>query len=384
VSGLAAYAFIALGTRSVGSDAFAAVSVLWTLWAISAAVFTFPVQHWVIRTIETDGGEVGVRSALRILFIASVSVSLLLGLTSWRFRSTLFGDDGLVFPVLAAIVPIGTVLMGLNRGVLSARRRFQSTAFAIAGENLIRALAALAVNTAGGLGWALVGGFTIGAFWPSSYRLDTSGTSQFERSPLAFVGGVAGGSLVGQIVLTSGPVVLAILGGAPALITGLFSALALFRAPYMIAIGVTPRMTAWLTRTVIDGGQLAVRQLTRRVVLGAVVLLVVAGGLGATIGPHVLTLVFGPDVTLSPYTTALVGAGSAVAIFTLLMTLLMLAAGRSALISVAWALAALGGLAVVLSGVGALVNTVAAAFLAAEIIALAAFAIAAVRTPYPA
>jgi len=384
VSGLAAYAFIAVGARSVGSEAFAAVTVLWTLWAMSAAVFTFPVQHWVIRTIEADGGEVGVRAALRTLGFATITVSVLLGLVSWLFRFNLFGDGGLAFPIMAAIVPIGTVFMGLNRGVLSARRQFRSTALAIAGENLIRATAALAVKTAIGLGWALIGGFAIGLFWPSSYRLEKSGTSKFERSPLVFVGGVAGGSLVGQIVLTSGPLVLAIIGGLPGQITGLFSALALFRAPYMIAIGVTPRMTAWLTRTVLDNGQVAVRGLTHKAIFAALILLPIAGVLGATIGPDVLKLVFGPGVILSAYTTALVAAGSAVAIFTLLVTLLMLAAARSGSISVAWALGAAGGTAVVLSGIGSPVNTVAAAFLTAEIIALAALSVAALRRPSPA
>ncbi len=179
-------------------------------------------------------------------------------------RVPLFGDRGVAFPLLAAIVPFGTVFMGLNRGVLAGRLRFRSTASAIAGENLIRAGAALVVTTATGLGLALIAGFAVGFFWPSSLRLGTSGRPLAEPSPLAFLGGVAGGSLIGQIVLTSGPLVLALVGGTPTQITGLFSALALFRAPYMIAIGVTPRMTAWLTRIVLDSGQPAIKRIVYR------------------------------------------------------------------------------------------------------------------------
>jgi hypothetical protein len=33
-------------------------------WAFSAALLTFPVQHWVIRQMELDGQAGGVRVAL--------------------------------------------------------------------------------------------------------------------------------------------------------------------------------------------------------------------------------------------------------------------------------------------------------------------------------
>jgi len=379
VSGLAAYAFIAIGTRAVGSEAFAAVSVLWTLWAMSAAVFTFPVQHWVIRTIEADSGEGTVRAARSSLFLSALVVSVLLGLVCWLARSTLFGDDGATFPVLAGIVPLGTVFMGFNRGVLSARGRFKSTALAIAGENSIRAAAALVMTTATGLGWALIGGYLVGFLWPSSLRLENSGERSSDGSPLAFLGGVAGGSLIGQIVLTSGPVVLAIVGGAPIQVTGLFSALALFRAPYMVAIGITPRMTAWLTRIVLDEGHPAIWRITRRTAVASVILAGVAAGLGGAIGPELLSLVFGPEVVLGGTTTAIVAAGSALATCTLFLTLLMLAAARTTLISAVWIFAAIAGIVVVMSGIGAPVDTVALGFLSAEIVALVVLSLAAVK-----
>lgn len=383
LSGLAAYAFIAIGTRTVGSESFASVSVLWTLWAMSAAVFTFPVQHWVIRTIEADSGEGRVRSALPSLMTASLVVSLVLGVVSWMMRGPLFGDEGVAFPVLAAIVPLGTVFMGLNRGVLSARLRFRSTASAIAGENLIRAAAALVVTTATGLGLALIAGFAVGLFWPSSLRLETSGRRLIEPSPLAFLGGVASGSLIGQIVLTSGPLILALIGGSPTQITGLFSALALFRAPYIIAIGVTPRMTGWLTRIVLDSGQPAIRRITYRTLLICLVVAAIAAALGATFGPEALTLVFGQEVVLASTTTAIVAVGSAIAVCTLFLTLLMLAAARTGLISTAWSGAAVVGVLLVLTGVGSPVDTVALGFLAAEAFALCAISVAAIRRRSP-
>lgn len=374
MSGLAAYLFIAIGTRSVGSDAFAAVSVLWTLWAMSAAVFTFPVQHWVIRTFEADGGEGRVRKALPNLLMASLLLGALLGAVSWAFRSPFFASEGWAFPALAAAIPLGSVLMGLNRGVLSARRRFTSTAMAIAGENLIRTAAALVVSAAVGLGVALIAGFSIALLWPSSLKLESSGSQHLQLSPLAFVGGVAGGSLIGQIVLTSGPLLLALAGGSPAQVTGLFSALALFRAPYMVAMGIAPRLTAGLTRLALDEGSAALRRLTGRSMWAALALTSAAGTIGAGLGPRLLTTVFGADVALPAVTVAVVAMASAVALCSLYLTLLMVATGRAAAVSVSWAVGATAGAVYLLLGLGDPLDTVAGGFLVAEVVALAAIA----------
>ena len=64
VNGIASYALVAVGTRAYGAADFAPVSVMWTFWAMSVAVFTFPIQHWIIRTFQVDQGEGGVRRAI--------------------------------------------------------------------------------------------------------------------------------------------------------------------------------------------------------------------------------------------------------------------------------------------------------------------------------
>ncbi len=149
VSGLLAYAYVVLGTRTYGAVEFAPISVLWTIWAMSAAVITFPVQHWVIRTIEADGTDGTVRAVRPLILAAAVLLSTTIGVLAWLARSTLFSDSGALYPVLAATIPLGSVMVGLTRGTLAARRRFTAAAAAFATENLIRAVAAVIVVLAG-------------------------------------------------------------------------------------------------------------------------------------------------------------------------------------------------------------------------------------------
>ena len=75
------------------------------------------------------------------------------------------------------------------------------------------------------------------AAWPSAFRLSRGGTDGDGDSPWAFLAGAGGGQVIGQVVLTGGPVVLALAGGSPAEVTALFAGLALFRAPYTLGAG---------------------------------------------------------------------------------------------------------------------------------------------------
>ena len=259
LSGLAAYGYVILGTRVLGAVSFAPVSVLWTFWAMSAAVLTFPVMHWVIRTMEAGvrgGGRI--RSGLPAVLGSAAVVSVVTGLVAWLGREALFQQDGWLFPLLAAAIPFRSVTVGLNRGVLAGRRRFVATGAAIAAENLIRVVVGglgrlLAGGGEGAFAGALVVGLTAAALWPSATRFSQAVVIGEPSTPLGFLGGLAGGSLIAQIIITGGPAVLAALGSSPIHITGLFATFALFRAPYMVAIGVAARITGALTRLFVDG-----------------------------------------------------------------------------------------------------------------------------------
>lgn len=374
VSGLAAYAFIAIGTRSVGANAFAPVSVLWTLWAAAAAVLTFPIQHWVIRTVELDKGERTVRAALPSLAIASAALGVALGVGTWMLRGSLFGVDNLLYPIIAGLIPLGSAATGLNRGVLSARHQFRETAAAIAGENIIRSLAALIAVSSESLGLALASGFLVVCAWPSSFRLEDTGAARRQNSAIVFVGNVAAGSLIGQLILTLGPVVLALIGGTEREVTGLFSALALFRAPYMLATGIAPRVTAGLTRLALSSIE-RLRGLVLTVLVVTAVLGVLGGVIGDEVGVPLLGVLFGADVLVSSQAMALVAAASVAAISSLFLTLVMVASGRARGVLVCWMAAGLVGASYVVLAPTTPTLTVAGAFLISEIVAVVALSL---------
>jgi len=379
VNGLFAYVFFAMATRGLGAAEAAPVAVLWTYWGVATAVITFPVQHWIIRTMRASGAATVGESLPRM--VRSVAAFAVAGVAvTWLVDEQLFGVAGPVFPALVGLVTLGSFFTGVVRGGLAGRERFTATALALAADNVVRVVLAAAVLALGGgatgLGVVLVAGALIGLAWPQGYRFGPRNDAEHPVSSLAFLGAIAAGSLLGQLVLIGGPAVLALMGGAPRDVTMLFATLAFFRAPYLLAVGVANRVTGTLTDWMSSGG---VRQLHRFQVV--VVVLTAAGAaaaaaLGFAAGPRMVGLVFGADTVPPAGVAALVAGGSVVAVGNLAMSLLLIAQGRGGRLTRAWVVSVLA-VAVVLPATRGMapVASVTWAFVAGQIVAFLALQI---------
>ena len=374
VSGLLAYVFFALVTRALGAEAAAPVAVLWTYWSFAAAALTFPLQHWTVRAVVAAGGEGPVRKAVPPIAALTLAIALLAGAVTWLARDTLFHRDGWSFPLLVVAVTLGSAFLGVVRGMLTVRDRLAAVGMVIVAENAVRCVIAAVlmasdVTESRYYGLALAVGGVVGFAWPSVLRVGRTGRT--DQPWLAFLAGASGGQVISQTVLTGGPVVLALLCGTPAQVTGLFVALALFRAPYTLALGVVSPATGVLTRLVVAEQHGAIRR-----VLAAIVGVTALGaGLAAVVGwflgPDLLRLVFGSSIEVSAMVCLLTAVGSALSIGTLLLSLVAMAHDRSHTTLRSWLLAALAAAVTLVVGPGEPLTTVTVAFLVAQLVAFA-------------
>ena len=379
-NGLLAYIFFALSTRTLGAEAAAPVSVLWTYWSFAAAALTFPLQHWIARSVAAHEGEGSVRDAMPRVVALVVTAALVVGVLSWLGRDQLFHRDDLWFPLLVVIVTLGSGFIGIVRGGLSARDRFVAVAWALGAENGLRCAGAVVLILAGvenpvAYGACLACGALVGFFWPSSFRFSREQARPTTESALRFISGAAGGQLIGQAVLTGGPVVLALSGGSPSEVTALFAGLALFRAPYTLAIGLVSALTGYLTRLVVLRRTAALRRFRLGVLLATAVGVVGAAVIGATIGPWLLRLIFGSEIRLDDLACGLVAVGSAVALANLVVTVSIMSQNRSTVIARSWFVGIVGAVLVFVltSGLEPLLQTC-WAFVAAEVLAFVVLA----------
>ena len=380
-SGLLAYGFFAVSTRALGAELAAPVSVLWTYWSFAAACLTFPLQHWIARTVAAQEGEGSVRAAMSRVVAMIAAASLGVGFLSWLGRDQLFHRDDIWFPVLVALVTVGSGFIGIVRGGLAARHQFTALALTMVADNGLRCASAIVLSIAGvddslAYGTCLAGAAVVGLCWPQSFRFVRDDDEASTESALRFIGGAAGGQLIGQAVLTGGPVALALAGGAPAEVTALFAALALFRAPYTMAIGLVSALTGRLTTLAVTGQTSRLRQFRLGTLAGTAVTVVVAAVIGEAIGPWLLKFIFGDDVHLDNVACLLVAVGSAFALANLVATVSIMSLDRNGVIAPAWIIGVVGGvIAYVVAGAetDVLMQTC-WAFLAAEAVAFVVLA----------
>ena len=219
VSGLLAYVFFALVTRALGAEAAAPVAVLWTYWSFAAAALTFPLQHWTVRAVVAAGGEGPVRKAIPPIAALTLAVALLAGAATWLDPGRPVPPGRVGFPLLVVSVTLGSAFLGIVRGILTVRDRLAAVGLVLVAENAVRCVLAAVliasdVTASRYYGLALAAGQLVGFGWPSVLRLGRTGAT--DQGWLAFVAGASGGQVIAQVVLTGGPVALALLGGTPA------------------------------------------------------------------------------------------------------------------------------------------------------------------------
>jgi O-antigen/teichoic acid export membrane protein len=268
--------------------------------------------------------------------------------------------------------------MGVVRGLLGARRRYAAVGAVLVAENLVRCVAAgvlvaLGVDNPVAYGWALVLGYAACAGWPSAWRPRTAAGADARpadaghvASTGTFLGGAAGAQLIGQTVLTGGPVLLALLGGSPTDVTVLFATLALYRAPYTVLLGQVVHLTGALTRLVVAGRVDRMTRVERRVLALTAVSAAVGAAVGAWLGPWLVRLVFGDEVRVEQGVSVALAVGSVLAMATLVQGVVLLAYGHPQRALLAWLLASVSATLLLVASPGSPITTIAVAFVAAE------------------
>ena len=368
LNGLLAYGVFATTTHSLGPAAAAPVAVLWSVWALCAAAVTFPVQHW-IATLAGAAPDGLPGSFLRPVAAATGGVALLVTATTAALREPLFGTGSPWYPVLSGCLALGAGAVGAARGLLTVEGRFSVLAVSLVTENAARCSAVLAVTATGSTdplayGLCLLTGHLVAVAVPVRWRAGRA-RRRAGLGPWRFLAGAGSAQLLHQVVLTSGPLVAAPLGAAPTAVTGLFVASALFRAPFLVALGMAPRLTRTAARLVAAQD---VAPLSRILVVTAAtsaVVGVLAGLLAASIGPDLLQVLFGAQV--SRLQAALLAAGSVLAVANLVTAVVALVFGRAGVGAGAWLGAVLAGASVLLvARPEDVADRVATAFLVAE------------------
>lgn len=392
VNGLAAYAFVTIGSRALGAAAFAPVSVVWSLWAATVAFLTFPLQHLTIRSLVRDPSGEDLRGLVPAFLRLSLFVAVIVALASAVGAELLFSSVDPRYPVALGLSTLGSGLMGVVRGTYGGRERFAMAAAAMAGENLVRVAAAVIVVVAGlGAGYlalalatgplAIAGGASwLWSQWRGAPReADGKSSTSSTVGRFADVVSVGGGTLMSQVVLSGPPVLLAALDADPVTVTSTFAAITAFRAPYLLGLGAGLRATGWFSALAASEGVRVLRTWVIRVLVGGLGLGALGGGIAIPLGLPILRLLFGDTVHLDPFQLGLVAAGCLWALASLGAVLIAVAMHRPHVVLTGWITATVVGAAVILLLRSSPDTGVILGFALAELAALVFVAVALLR-----
>jgi O-antigen/teichoic acid export membrane protein len=362
-SGLGIYLFQVVAARALDEQRLAPVAVLWTLQYLAFATLHHPGETYVAAVATRHGASSSeARLASRVVLRCSAAAGSVVGLVAWLLApSLLSGDAGLALPAAAIVLVYGAFCV--VRGMLVGQRRPGAYACATATDALLRVLLAVLVVALGAttarVAWTLPSGAAAVLLWfvivdAPARRRDrkpdgadgaaglTAATARL--GPLSFLGASTAAALLAQTLLAGAPVLLAVTGGEPAVVSTAFLAFALARAPLVLGFGgllalVVPFVER-VRQDVVPGGGVAYA--VRRFTLWTVVATAVAAVGGAVVGPTAVRVLFGAAFEPGAAVMGLVSAGSVLAGAGLLLTQAAVVLGVSRAVVLAWA----GGLAV--------------------------------------
>lgn len=337
-----AYLFQVYGGRELGTEAFAPVSVLWTLFFILGTVLLIPVEQYVTR--EVASGRKVIPYDLRPV-IAMAAISSLLGAGFVLVTLDRFFEGSIQYAFQIVLLMVGYSLLFVAKGVLAGRRRFADVGWLLIVESVVRLAAGVAAirlaATAESLGWAMVlGGFAVlGLRW---WRFDSGDDRPAAAAAPRFLGEYVGGAASSQILLGAAPIAVGILGADPEVVSIVFVTFTLYRAPMTLILNLQGRILPYLFGLSSSGnfGQLA--RISRGVVLGGTLLALLGAAVGWLVGADVVTLLFGEEFAPSSTVAMFAAGGVMAAAAAQIAGQVLVAEARTRRLAIAWS----GGLLV--------------------------------------
>ena len=379
IGAIGAYLFQVYGGRTLGPDAFAPVSVLWTAFFILATVLLVPVEQYVTR--EVASGRRAIPNDLKpTLAMAAIGAVVGGGFVLVTLDELFEGNIQYVFQI--GLLMLGYSLLLMGKGVLAGTRHFKDVGWILileTGARLVAGVVALQiVASATSLGWAMViGGFSVLAlrWWQQD-----KGESKEGAAPAAgFLGGYVGGTASSQVLLGAAPIAVAALAGSPALVSITFVTFTLFRAPLTLIFALQGRILPYLVGLAHDSNHAQLMRIARRVVFGGAAVAVLGGFVGWFVGVEVVSLLFGEEFAPTQTVAMLAAAGVMAAASAQIASQVLVAEGRTRRLSLAW----FGGLAVAVISLlilsGDPDTRVAVSFAIGEFVALGLMAVVATR-----
>ncbi len=381
VAGVGAYVYQFIGGQALGEDGFAPIGVLLTAHFLAFVIVLLPIEQFVIRrlTFGMRGWVVPARGIALVLSATAGAVFVVSAAGDDYFTSR---REFVIFMLLTVLVHF---FFAVGRGYLAGFRRFRAYGYSSAAASLLRVGVALVVAVAApsvtGFAWAHIAGPLVIFFWrPWKGSNEPAHAGAVERdveSERGLLTGLVMAAAASQALLLAGPLVASRLGATAAQFSITYATLLIARAPLTLGYNLIARILPPFTQMAARGERRELRAWARGIAIASIVLAVVGALAGALLGPTLVGVAFGAGFRPETVVAALAGAGVVLAAGALFIGQILVAGGKSLRLAMAWAVAVISSIAMVLFRMDDPVLHVVVAFLVGEAAALLALMVAA-------
>jgi hypothetical protein len=373
---LAVLGFQATASRTLGTDGFAPIAVLWTVMFLIYTVLILPAEQHLTRALVVTRDPAQIRR-VRQSMLAAFSLAFLVGVGFVTLTLNRFFDGNATYIAVTASIMVARSIMAAGRGTLAGHRRFGGYALTIAVEAGTLLAGGLFLASIGApavaFGWILALGPLVTLLTRPFAKIEGQGAvPDLDAQSGSFLVWLIVATAASQLIIAGGPIAVSFVGGTAAAVSIFFTSFALLRGPvtsaYNLVARVLPDFTAlahgddpnrlwrWAPRITASGFGLAV--------LGAI-------GSGLLLRP-LIGAIYG-DAFMPPTLAAtLGGAGVGLGLGALFVTQVYSAAARGAMLALGWIVALVSSILVLVVSTLAPIDRVALAFVVGEGIGLIA------------
>ena len=370
LSALAVLAYQAIGSRTLGADAFAPIAVLWTVMFLIYTVLNLPAEQHLTRALVVTRDTRDLARVRRDM-LGAFALGTVLGVAFVAATLDRFFEGDLRYVALTAAIMVTRAIMATGRGALAGHRRFGGYAATIAleaGALLVGGLMAAVFDL------STVGFATVLAIAPLVTLLarpfaPIEGEGEppaLTAQPGSFLVWLIIATASSQVIIAGGPIAVGFVGGTAAQVSIYFTAFALLRGPVTSAYNLVARVLPDFTVVAHGDRPEGLWSWARRITIGGIVVAIPGAiGAGALLGP-IVDAVYGPDFVPPTAAAALGGAGVGLGLGALFATQIYSASARGAMLALGWVVGLIASVSViVVSGIEP-ITRVALAFVVGE------------------
>jgi len=375
VSALSVYLYQVIAGRTLGTEGFAPIGIIWTVSFLVFTVLNIPVEQYLTRRLTLSGGTWLADRRATLTAAVPLAGGLLLGTLFVAATLDRFFEGTAAFVAVAAALLATRSLLTVGRGFLAGRRRFiaYGVVVAVEGVALVALSALVAATSESSVAFAavlVIAPLAVVLARPFSTTVDMPVLEESIPAGSGFLGALIVATAASQLILAAEPIVVGFIGGSATAVSVIFVTFTLFRGPVTSAYNLIARVLPDFTVMAAAGDDHRLNSWAERIGVAGVAAAALFGASGYVLGPRVVELLYGAEFSPPSRVSGLAAAAVGFALASLFLNQIYVARGETGRLAAIWLVALGAAVLTLIIASGEPMDRVAIAFFVGEATAL--------------